>query len=157
MSEVQSITEYRDVPGFPGYRVGDDGSVWSGQRELRGTRPKNGYIVFWLWRDGQEHQKYGHHLVLEAFVGHRPAGQECLHGNGNRRDNRRSNLRWGTSLENSADMLAHGTRYRAEWRNGNPEIECACGCGKKLRLYDLSGRRRTFVSGHNLRKVVSNG
>jgi hypothetical protein len=34
MSEVNSITEieYRPIAGFPGYRVGSDGSVWSSKR-----------------------------------------------------------------------------------------------------------------------------
>ena len=29
MNNAVAQVEYRDVPGWPGYRVGDDGSVWS--------------------------------------------------------------------------------------------------------------------------------
>ncbi|MDD3412373.1 MAG: hypothetical protein PHY47_00045 [Lachnospiraceae bacterium] len=34
----------------------------------------------------------------------------------------------------------------------NPLIECACGCGQKLKLYDEHYRTRSFISGHNGRK-----
>src|SRR5215472_269740 len=32
-SDGQSQVDYRDIPGFPGYRVGDDGSIWSAWRK----------------------------------------------------------------------------------------------------------------------------
>lgn len=40
MSVSQSTTEveYRDVPGWPGYRVGKDGSVWTCKQWLRTTQ-----------------------------------------------------------------------------------------------------------------------
>lgn len=43
MSDVQSTVTYRPINGFPGYRVGDDGSVWSclvavHQKGVVGTR-----------------------------------------------------------------------------------------------------------------------
>jgi hypothetical protein len=34
----QPPVEYRDVPGFPGYRVGTDGSVWSCWERTAGGR-----------------------------------------------------------------------------------------------------------------------
>jgi hypothetical protein len=50
-----------------------------------------------------------HHLILEAFVGPRPAGLIGCHNDGNPQNNWPSNLRWDTHASNSADMLAHGT------------------------------------------------
>lgn len=44
-----------------------------------------------------------HRLVLEAFIGPRPAGMECCHADGDRENNNLENLRWGTREENRAD------------------------------------------------------
>lgn len=49
------------------------------------------------------------HLVLWAFVGPRPDGQEACHWNGVRHDNRLANLRWDTIAANRADSRRHGT------------------------------------------------
>jgi hypothetical protein len=48
-------------------------------------------------------------IVARAFHGPPPAGCELRHLNGNRRDDRASNLAWGTKRENCLDRLAHGT------------------------------------------------
>jgi len=41
-----------------------------------------------------------HRLVCEAFHGPAPEGAVCMHVNEDYRDNRASNLRWGTQKEN---------------------------------------------------------
>jgi hypothetical protein len=51
-----------------------------------------------------------HVLVLLAFIGPRPDGQEACHGDGNPLNNRLENLRWDTHLANEADKTIHGTR-----------------------------------------------
>ena len=56
--------------------------------------------------------RYVHRLVLEAFVGPCPEGQECRHLNGDPGDNRLENLVWGSPLENSLDMVKHGTSIK---------------------------------------------
>jgi hypothetical protein len=55
-----------------------------------------------------------HKLVLEAFRGKAPLGKECAHNNGVRHDNRLTNLRWATRVENFADKRKHGTRLWGE-------------------------------------------
>jgi len=115
-------TQYRDVNGFPGYRVGDDGSVWSCRKvrqykwgqwrrlKSKGTN-KYGYQAVTLMRDGIVHDNIKvPHLVLEAFVGPRPLWHEALHGDGNARNNALSNLRWGTKTENGLDTRRHGSK-----------------------------------------------
>lgn len=52
-------------------------------------------------------------MVLQSFVGMRKPGQMCRHLDGDRENCHLSNLRWGTSLENAADMVSHGTRKNA--------------------------------------------
>lgn len=84
--------EYRGVPGWPGYHVGSDGSVWSsrewhGSAEWRQLRPalRNGYLSVRLYSSHSErvHAKV-HVLVLLAFTGPRPDGMQACHNNGNR-------------------------------------------------------------------------
>jgi hypothetical protein len=78
---------------------------------LKMLRHTGGYYRVMFWRDGRAQQVLAHKVVLEAFVGPRPEGHQACHGNGDRKDNRLSNLRWGTAKENQADREAHGTRY----------------------------------------------
>jgi hypothetical protein len=126
LSEVQ----YRDIDGFPGYRVGDDGSVWShwkrgrwkrlsqSWRRLRTPCDDHGYPQVNLYRPGvgsRRHFKV-HELVLLAFVGGKPKGLCTRHLNGDRTDNRVSNLAYGTYSENSADTEAHGRTSRGVCR-----------------------------------------
>lgn len=47
-------------------------------------------------------------VILEAFVGPRPEGMECCHSDGDRTNDRLSNLRWDTPLANVQDRVAHG-------------------------------------------------
>lgn len=102
-----------------GYRVGNDGTVWtchngkwgigSDWRQLKpGVNNKYGRQIVSLGRGSGS--RYVHHLVLLSFVCPRPYGMECLHNNGNAGDNRLSNLRWGTRAENDSDVRLHGKK-----------------------------------------------
>lgn len=127
MSEHVSITEYRNIPGFAGYRVGSDGTVqsqWGRGSDMKWPkdwiklRPifnSDGYYQVVLYRSSRERfRRCIHRLVLEAFIGPRPQGMIARHLNGDKYDNRRENLTWGTPAENSRDMVAHGRSIRGE-------------------------------------------
>jgi len=49
-----------------------------------------------------------HSLVAEAFLGPRPAGYDIMHLNGDRKDNRAANLRYGTRKENLNQTYEYG-------------------------------------------------
>lgn len=112
--------EYRDICGFHGYRVCADGSVWSFRefRQWKKLTPRNNgarrrltkgyYQAVILQRDGKAHNRLIHILVLEAFVGPRPAGMECCHCDGDPTNNRLDNLRWDTRESNLNDKKRHG-------------------------------------------------
>lgn len=120
---VESVV-FKTVEGYPGYCVGDDGSVWTLHfkrfgisniwRKMDGTINRRGYRQFCLSRDGKTHSLLGHTLVLTAFRGRCPVGMECAHWNGKRSDNRLENLRWATRLSNHADKRRHGTILMGE-------------------------------------------
>ena len=114
----QTMTEawqpVRDYEGF--YEVSDQGRV----RSLRSGRlmslstSNTGYMQLNLSGKPARKLRHAHRLVLEAFVGPCPVGMEGCHTNGNRSDNRLSNLRWDTRTGNMADAIAHGTTNRGE-------------------------------------------
>jgi hypothetical protein len=140
--------DYRDVPGFPGYRIGSDGSVWScrngrgrtsNYRRLR-TGKNDGYPTVWLRRGGTYHPRLVHRLVLEVFVGPCPEGMECLHRDGDRRNSTLSNLRWGTRVENAADSRRHGTLQLGERHASTNLTDAAVREIRRRRSAGESGR-----------------
>jgi len=90
---------WKPIQGFEGrYEVSDRGHVKSGGvKILRGAISSNKYLVVNL----QSLVHCVHTLVLEAFVGPRPAGLVCDHIDGDRFNNCVGNLRWITSAENT--------------------------------------------------------
>ena len=113
---------WRPISGFARYEVSDLGRVKShcGRRAVRILKPviRDGYGFVKLGRD---HDLPIHHLVLETFVGPRPAEMECRHLDGCRSNNRLSNLVWGTKSENYADRRGHGTANDGE-RHGHAKL-----------------------------------
>jgi len=69
------------------------------------------YVRVGLYRERKQFHLHVHRLVLEAFVGTRPAGRQCRHLNGDPIDNRLENLAWGTDEENFADKRSHNPDY----------------------------------------------
>ncbi len=134
MPEVDCTVRYADIPGFPGYKVGTDGSVWScrikGQsrmtdhwRQLKTIVAAVGYLqVSLVRRRGKAITCHVHRLVLEAFVGPCPEGMEACHFPDQSRTNARlDNLRWDTQEGNAADMAEHGTKPQGE-RNSQARL-----------------------------------
>lgn len=136
------MTIYREILGFPGYRVGDDGTVWSAWErtaikgsdgKLMGTAgvitnnwsqilgtDRNGYRMVGLRRGGKTFLRFIHHLVLEAFTGPRPNGTVACHfPDRDPKNNRANNLRWDTQKSNVADKLFHGTHQEGEKHGGH--------------------------------------
>lgn len=107
---------WRDVIGYEGlYQVSDLGRMWSlyVNRVMKPAGGTTGYPHVILHKDGVKTTADIHILVLTAFVGPCPKGQECLHGSVNRADVRLVNLSWGTRTQNlGPDKLRDGTDNR---------------------------------------------
>ena len=103
--------KYGKVRGASNYRVDRAGHIWSKWRgtwkRLKTTKRKDsGYYVATIYRDdGLVRVRTVHRMVLEAFVGPCPEGMECCHEDGDKSNNRLSNLYWGTHKENSDDSV----------------------------------------------------
>ena len=121
-------TRYKQIPGWPGYVAGSDGSVWSNKRgcwsQLSPSVCKvRGRKLVELSSDGKGTNKLVHHLILLAFRGGKPfRGAVTRHLNGDASDNRIANLVWGTCKENSEDRAKHGTTAKGE-RSGSAKLK----------------------------------
>lgn len=107
---------WRPIPGYEAtYEVSDLGKVRSHPRPttpggvLAGSADNYGYPRVALVQGGVQRSRRVHVLVMLAFVGPRPDGQEIRHLNGDRGDARLVNLAYGTHAENMHDTIAHGT------------------------------------------------
>jgi hypothetical protein len=122
--------QWRPIVGWEGrYEVSNDGlvrtvgwmkhysdgrrSYWRGPSYRKLVPRRDGYFEVILFAKPRRERALVHVLVLEAFVGPRPFGYVTRHLNGIRSDNRVTNLAWGTTSENSQDMLTHGTHNHA--------------------------------------------
>lgn len=110
--------EFRLVPGLPSYRVGSDGSVWSSKSgrwlKLKSKLNADGYLVVNFNPEAKSFGEFKfyspmlvHRLVLLAFKGLPPKDHVSCHNNGDKTNNKASNLRWGTDLENARDTAEH--------------------------------------------------
>lgn len=117
----------RLVPGVVGIAVNEHGDVFTSLQRFMTRQPVSvrrngpwvrrhpctnayGYKTVAVCVDDSPKQitMTVHRLVLTAFRGYRPKGMAARHLNGDRLDNRLSNLAWGSYKENSADIARHG-------------------------------------------------
>lgn len=122
---------WKPIVGFEGfYEVSDHGRVRSLDRVIRHSQggdrlkkgallrvspmPVSGYPRVSLHKEGKEKTALVHNLVLEAFVGPRPQGNDACHLDGTRTNNCVCNLRWDTRTGNMADRQSHGRTKRGE-------------------------------------------
>lgn len=123
---------WKDIPGYEGkYQASNLGRIKSLKRRVPIRNPYTGELFERtvperILRPGQNrrsghlsvvlgHGKNAsqvHQLVMTTFEGPCPSGMEVLHINGNPKDNRCENLRYGTRRENILDVLFQGKPWR---------------------------------------------
>lgn len=107
------------IPNYSRYEIDKEGRIFSLERgELTPYFSRKGYRILKLIRDdGVKKRVPVHQAVLITFVGPKPSSKhETRHLDGDKSNNRLSNLCWGTSQENSDDMLRLGERQLGEDR-----------------------------------------
>ena len=137
---MNNICEWRESSVFPKhYLVSDDGRVKSIRtgKILKPGTDKCGYLYYVLCVKGKRHTVKAHRLVAMAFIDNPQNKPSIDHLNGNRTDNRASNLRWVTNAENSNNPITL-RKLRANARKN------------LIKMYEASqtrdfGRQRTFV------------
>ena len=120
---------WKDIPGYEGrYQASTQGRIRSLDRKVRvvahgteATRAVKGRIL----RPGScktghvsvvlGHGANGslvHQLIALTFLGPCPKGKEVLHNDGNPKNNKLENLRYGTRTENILDVFRIGKPWR---------------------------------------------
>lgn len=145
--------EYRSIPNYPGYRAGDDGSIWTQWRTCRSgrfliskwrrmkpsinkrrTRGRT-YLYLNLCKDGRPKTFRVHRLILLTFEGPCPKGHESCHWDGNPLNNNRQNLRWGLPIDNRQD-----NERLDRYQKGSAHSQSKLTERKVLRIFYLSAR-----------------
>ncbi len=131
---------WRDVPDYVGYyQASDRGRVrsldrtakhgYGGTKNLKGQFLKPapaksyGHLVVVLCKNGACRSVYVHQLVMLAFVGTCPPGEQIRHGPNGLLDNSVGNLCYGTPAQDYLDRIRDGTsNNRAVRRSDGKEF-----------------------------------
>jgi hypothetical protein len=118
------MEQWKPIPGYEGlYEVSDQGRVRSLDRITTTIVKRLGkmlkpqlssgrmHLTVSLSLNGKVSVKYVHQLVALAFHGVPEEGQQVRHLNGVPTDNVLENLKYGTHVENSQDMILHGRHW----------------------------------------------
>jgi hypothetical protein len=102
MKQPNALEKWRPIPGFPGYSASSDGAVRNestGRKHAGHVLHQTGYVQACL----AGRQKVAmHRLIALAFCPNFAPGMVVNHKNGDKRDNRHSNLEWVSVSENTA-------------------------------------------------------
>ena len=116
-SNTRLSPAFKEVPGHPNYEVNAYSTIrrirpaqgtWKNRR-LSPTVNSNGYMTVRLTSKGKGKNEYLHRIVALTFIGPPPSAKhEVDHIDGNKANNRVSNLRWVTREENMKFAHANG-------------------------------------------------
>ena len=183
MDELSSIVEYRDIPNYPGYRAGNDGSIWSCWKRTgsayygncrhvesdtwKKLKPqlskKTGRARYTLRHEScllDQHQAA--YYILLAFISPQPPGMIALHKDDDCTNDALYNLYWGTYSDNARDRFINngkGNRSQLDEDEYSEIIERRLS-GETLQSiaddYGLtsSGVYRIMIRYHNRKQIV---
>lgn len=113
---MTTCPSWQPVVGYKGiYEVSEEGQIRSLKRRgRRSTRilkwhdNGTGYFFVRLTRNGTGRARYVHRLIARAFLGPHDIDQQVNHRDGNKKNNRISNLEYVTAYENFWHAVRRG-------------------------------------------------
>ncbi len=94
----------KEIVKLPGYWATDDGRILRGDKE-KAQYEHRGYLRVDIITSGHRKKYKVHRLILEAFEKPISEGLHVRHLDGDRKNNRLSNLAWGTAQDNANDQV----------------------------------------------------
>lgn len=165
------VEEWAPIPEFEGYfeasSVGRIKNAWTGKVLKQGTN-KKGYKIVSLKVLDQKCTREVHRLVASAFIDGDHAGMDVHHKDGNKTNNRLSNLEYCTRKENIRHAIEDGVMKPNNF--GNKPIKVKCNengkiynsineCSRDTGVYSsdirryLAGKVKTTCKGYTFEKV----
>lgn len=148
---------WRPVLGYPGYEASDRGHVRNARtlRSLLWQPSDSGYWRVKVTVRGRQRDLRVHVAVLLAFVGRRPSPRhQGAHADGDKRNNRLSNLAWKTPRANAKDKRLHGTHPREFTGYDDPELALAAKILVLLGLSYSKAARELGMHRHSVSRIV---
>jgi hypothetical protein len=95
-------------------RYSDSGHYLKSKYPSRKNKDKDGYIKYIIKINKETIFAREHIIVARTFLGKCPSNMEVRHKNGDKVDNSKNNLNYGSDKRNMKDQIIHGTRIRGE-------------------------------------------
>ena len=118
----------KEIPNFKNYFADENGNIFSNkpinqygkissEYKLLSFRKRRNYLAVNLCKESKVYSYSVHRLILETFIGKCPKGMEACHNDGNPTNNKLTNLRWDTAINNQKDRIKHNTSNRGIYNN----------------------------------------
>ena len=111
--------QWKTIEGYPKYQVSNLGRVKSlsymrtgRENVLSLKQTRCGYMAFWLYRDGKRKMPLVHRLVAKAFLENPNNLPQVNHKDGDKTNNRVSNLEWCSQSENEKHAFITGLKRK---------------------------------------------
>lgn len=104
---------FKIIEEFPSYKITNLGNIINskGLKLNIGRRHSNsGYIQVRLFKDGKYYYRYLHRLVAIAFLPNPNKYRTINHINGNKLDNRITNLEWASDAQQQRHAFLHSLK-----------------------------------------------
>lgn len=160
------MAKWKNIPDFSDYEISDEGEVRNSKTNLilKPSYTRGGYQKVNLYKDGSRKSVKIHRLVAENFIKKDRDKPHVNHIDGDKTNNRISNLEWCTPSENNKHSYDNGLSYRPI-TSGVPRrktrivetgetFDSVSECARFLGAHEphvsacLSGKRRTCKGRH---------
>ena len=170
--------EYRDITGFPNYQVSNMGNIRNIKRgkQKKPGHTTTGYLKVDLYKNSKRSTRKIHRLVADAFIPKDPTKTDINHIDGNKKNNKVTNLERCTKSENMQHAFKHnlvhlkgrkssygmlgkknpngGAQKRIRVIETGKEYKSIVACARDLKLRDksitdcLKGRQKSHRGYH---------